>query len=64
MQDLERRILLKIDDVSICSMLSKLREQKGLSENEAAKDLRKGCPLFGNPDHTSQSTGEDRLLPY
>jgi len=26
--------------------------------------MRKRYPLFGDPDDTSQSTGEDRPLPY
>lgn len=64
MHDLERRILLKVDDVSIHSLFTKLREQDGLSEDEAAKGMRKGYPLFGDPDDTSHATGEDRPLPY
>ena len=64
MHDLERRILLKVDDVSMRSLFTKLREQGGLSENEAAKGIRKGYPVFGDPDDTSHSTGEDRPLPY
>jgi len=64
MHDLERRILLKVDDVSMRSLFTKLREQDGLSEDEAAKGIRKGYPVFGDPDDTSHSTGEDRPLPY
>jgi len=64
MHDLERRILLKVDDVSIRSLFTKLIEQDGLSEDEAAKGMRKGYPVFGDPDDTSHSTGEDRPLPY
>jgi len=64
MHDLERRILLKVDDVSKRSLFTKLREQDGLSEDEAAKGMRKGYPLFGDPDDTSHATGEDRPLPY
>ena len=63
MSDLETRILLKVDDISIRSLFAKLREH-GLSEDEAAKEIRKRYPLFGDPDDTSQSTGEDRPLPY
>jgi hypothetical protein len=64
MHDLERRILLKVDDVSMRSLFAKLREQDGLSEDEAAKGMRKGYPVFGDPDDTSHATGEDRPLPY
>ena len=64
MYDLERTILLKVDDVSMRSLFAKLREQDGLSEDEAAKEMRKRYPIFGDPDDTSQSTGEDKPLPY
>jgi len=63
MSDLEIRILLKVDDISIRSLFTKLREHD-LSEDEAAKEIRKRYPLFGDPDDISQSTGEDRPLPY
>ena len=63
MRDLETKILLKVDDISIRSLFAKLREQ-GLSEDEAEKEMRKRYPIFGDPDDTSQSTGEDRPLPY
>jgi hypothetical protein len=63
MRDLETRILLKVDDISIRSLFAKLREH-GLSQDEAAKEMRKRYPIFGDPDDTSQSTGEDKPLPY
>jgi len=63
MRDLETRILLKVDDISIRSLFVKLRE-RGISEDEAVKEIRKRYPLFGDPDDTSQSAGEDRPLPY
>ena len=64
MHDFERRILLKVDDVNRHALFAKLREEDGLSEDEAAKGVRRGCPLFGDPDDTTHSTGEDRPLPY
>jgi hypothetical protein len=64
MPDLERRILLKIDDVSTRGLFTKLREEDGLSEDEAARGVRKGYPLFGYPDDTAYASGEDRPLPY
>jgi len=63
MCNLETKILLKVDDVSIRSLFAKFREH-GLSEDKAEKEMRKRYPLFGDPDDTSQSTGEDRPLPY
>jgi hypothetical protein len=44
MHDLERIILLKVDDVSIRSLFAKLIEQDGLSEDEAEKEMRKRYP--------------------
>jgi hypothetical protein len=64
MDDLERRILLKLDDVTRQTLFTKLREEDGLSEHEAAKGVRKSYPVFGNPDDTTVVTGEDRPLPY
>lgn len=64
MHDFERKILLKSDDVSTRSLFTKLRERDGLSEDEAAKEVRKRYPLFGDPDDTAYASGEDRPLPY
>jgi Dihydroxyacid dehydratase/phosphogluconate dehydratase len=64
MDDLERRILLKLDDVTRHALFTKLREEDGLSEGEAAKGVRKSYPVFGDPDDTTVATGEDRPLPY
>jgi len=63
MDDLERRIILKIDDTSRRSLFGKLREE-GLSEEEAAKGVRKGCPFFIDPNDTRCTAGQDRPLPY
>ena len=64
MDDLERKILLKLDDVTRHALFTKLREEDGLSEGEAAEGVRKSYPVFGNPDDTTVVTGEDRPLPY
>jgi len=64
MHDFERRILLKVDDVNRHALFAKLREEDGLSEDEAAKGVRRSYPLFGDPDDTTHTTGEDRPLPY
>lgn len=36
----------------------------GLSDDEAAKEMRKNALSFGDPDHVSHYTREDRPLPY
>lgn len=64
MHDLERRILLKVDDVNRHALFAKLREEDGLSEDEAAKGVRRSYPLFGDPDDPEHAGGEDRPLPY
>lgn len=63
MNDLERSILLKLDDVNRRALFTKLREEDGLSEGEAANGVRKGYPIFGDPD-TTVTKGEDSPLPY
>ena len=64
MHDFEIRILLKVDDVNRHALFGKFREEDGLSEDKAAKGVRKSYPLFGDPDDTTHTTGEDRPLPY
>jgi hypothetical protein len=38
-------------------------EEDRLSEEEAAKEVKKYFPIFGDPDDTSTSSGDDRPLP-
>jgi hypothetical protein len=64
MDDLERSILLKLDDVTRHALFTKLRQEDGLSEGEAANGVRRRYPVFGDPDDTTVATGEDRPLPY
>jgi len=64
MGDLERRILLKVDDINRHALFAKLREEGGLGADEAAKGVRRRYPLFGDPDDTAYASGEDRPLPY
>ncbi len=64
MYDLERRMALKVDEMFRLAFFMKCREEDGLDENEAAKKVRKAFPIFGNPDDTTHTTGDDRPLPY
>jgi len=64
MHDLERRIMLKVDDIHRLALFEKLREKEGLSVEEAARRIGKSFPVFGDPDDTTRTTGEDRPLPY
>jgi len=63
MDDLERRIIEKIDDnIRVASFLNYRKD--GMSEEEAAKNFRKYYPMYGDPKDKSQATGDDRPLPY
>jgi len=63
MHDLERRMMLKIDDISRMALFIKEKEQ-GRTAEEAAAKVRKYFPMFGNPDDATHSSGDDRPLPY
>lgn len=63
MHDLERRMMLKFDDISRLSLYKSLREEDGFNENEAAKEVKKWFPIYGDPDDTTHDIGDDRPLP-
>jgi hypothetical protein len=63
MHDIERRIMLKVDELYRMALFMKLIEE-ALDEEQAAERVRKSFPIFGDPDDTTHSTGEDRPLPY
>jgi len=63
MHDLERRIIEKIDDnIRLVSFLD--NRKNGMNEEEAAERVRKYYPMYGDPEDKSQTTGDDRPLPY
>jgi len=64
MHDLEKRIMVAFGDVMKLAVYKKLREEDGLSEREAMRRLRKALPIFGNPEDTTHTAGEDRPLPF
>lgn len=62
MPDLDRRILLKDDDLTrMNSFIHHLRE--GLSPQEASARVRRYHPVYGDPDDTTDTTGDDQPLP-
>ena len=62
MDDLERRIIEKIDDdIIIVNFINNCKE--GMSEEEAAKNVRKFYPMYGDLKETSKPIGNDRSLP-
>lgn len=69
LNDIERRIMLKQDDISrmtlFMSELEKSNEpSKEKAADKAAAKVRKFHPTYGDPDDTKHTTGDDRPLPY
>ena len=62
--ELDRKMMIKVDDISSLALFTKLREQDLLSEEEAAREVKKYFAVFGDPDDTSTSNGDDRPLPF
>jgi len=63
MYDIERRMMLKVDELHRLALFEKLQEQNNSAE-EAAEMVRKSYPIFGDPDDTTNVAGKDRPLPY
>jgi hypothetical protein len=64
MHDLERRMMTEHDNWCGFTLFLKLTQEDGLSSNEAGNQVKKSSPIFGDPDDTSVSAGEDRPLPH
>lgn len=62
--ELDRKMMIKVDDMNRLALFIKHREEGGLSEDEAAIRVKKFFPIFGDPDDTSTSSGDDRALPF
>ena len=62
--ELDRKMMTKFDDVSKFALFLKLRQEDRLSEEEAGRQVKKYFPIFGDPDDTSTSSGDDRPLPF
>jgi len=63
LHDLERHMVQQFDNH--CRMVGWINSlKKGISEDEAANEMRKFSPIFGDPEDTSHTNGDDRPLPY
>jgi len=62
--ELDRKMMTKVDDISKLALFKKSMEEDRLSEEEAAKKVKQYFPIFGDPDDTSTSSGNDRPLPF
>ena len=62
MPDLQRRMMITDDDATHMATYLHHVEQ-GLSPEESAAEVRKSHLIYGDPDDTSNTTGDDRPLP-
>ncbi len=62
--ELERKMVMRVHALSRLALCAKLRERYRLSEEEAARAVKRYVPLFGDPDHPRTSRGDDRPLPW
>ncbi len=63
LNELERRLLITFDDWVRLAAYKK-HCSSGLSAQQAAAQVRKSFPIFGDPGDTADVTGDDRPLPY
>jgi len=61
LSNLERFTMLKFDEINRIAMFQIYRE-KGLSVEEANKEVRKAHPFYGDPQDITHSQGDDRPL--
>lgn len=67
--DYERRIMLKVDELNrtalfINELQNSEADSKEKASEEAAKKVRKFHPMYGDPEDTTHTKGNDRPLPY
>src|SRR3990172_12886070 len=53
--ELDRKMMIKVDDISKLALFTKLREQDRLSEEEAAREVKRYFPIFVDTNDTSTS---------
>lgn len=63
LDDLERIMMLKVDELHRMTLFIKCREEDGLSAEQATEQVRKYHPIYGNPEDTIHTQGDDRPLP-
>ena len=62
--ELDRKMMIKVDDMIRLALFIKSREEDGFTKAEAAIKVKRFFPVFGDPDDTSTCTGGDRPLPF
>ena len=63
LKDIERRMMLKIDDLAKVALMKDEFVKSGDTSIAAAK-VKKFHPIYGDPDDTRNSTGADSPLPF
>ncbi len=69
LSDVERRLMGAQDDIakmalSIDTLKKSTETSKEKAQDEAKTKTRKFHPIFGDPEDTTHTTGDDRPLPY
>lgn len=62
--ELDRKLMMKVDEIYRVALFSKLRQEEGCSEEDATAMVRKLFPVYGDPDQPGAPGGEDRPLPF
>lgn len=63
LSDLQRRMVMWSENVFRYSNFLSFRDQ-GLSADEAMAETRRMFPMYGDPDDTTHTSGDDRPLPH
>jgi len=61
--ELDRKMMAKFDEMSRMTLYLDSKD-KGMSDDEAAARVRKYFPIYGDPEDTSNTSGDDRPLLY
>lgn len=61
--ELDRKMMARINDMFKFAMFLKLTKADGLSDAAATTEVKKSFTIFGDPDDTSTSIGDDKPLP-
>ncbi len=64
MHDLERRMVIKVDEMNRMILFEKLSKKDKIREEEAAVMVAKQYPIYGDPDFQVFGDKEDRPLPF
>ncbi len=64
MQDLERRLICKVDEMNRILLFEKLVKNDGVPEPDAARMVAKRYPIYGDPEHLVLENEDDRPLPF